>query len=493
MRVSRNLLLLTLLTAASVLIEGYHPGVEDDNVYLPAIKMQLHPQLYPSDSTFFRVQLQATIFDKLIAWSVSLTHAPLDWTVLFWHVGTIFLVLWGCWRISLRCFAEPHAQWAGVALVAALMSLPVAGTALFLMDQQLHPRALATAAILAAVTATLDGRRILSPALLVIALIIHPVMALLGISFCFFLALAPHLSDTTWLRKRTAKLHVHYFALLPLAWLFQKPPAAWQHALIGPNYLFLTRWQWYEWLGVLAPLAILWWFGGIARRNTWPVVVRLSRALIIFGVAQLLAAVAILSIPAMARLRPIQPMRYLHLFYLLFVLLSGGILGQKLLRDRAWRWLLLFAPLSAVMLYAQCQSFPGTEHFEWPGDASGNPWVEAFRWIQRNTPENALFALDPFYLSLPGEDYHGFRALAERSVLADMVKDRIVAAQVPQLAPVWEDQTNAQQGWAHFGKADFERLKARYGVSWVVLTNPASAREMNCPYRNREVLVCRVE
>ena len=357
---------------------------------------------------------------------------------------------------------------------------------------------MATAAILAAVAATLDRKRILPPLFLVIALIVHPVMALFGISFCLFLSLTrastdKAAKDTALASTAASASRAIAFGWLPLGWVFDAPPPAWLHALAGPDYLFLTRWEWYEWLGVLAPLPILWWFGKIAVRGRLPAVAKLSRSLIYFAAFQLLAAMAMLSIPALARIRPLQPMRYLHLFYFLFVLLGGGLLGQKVLRGHAWRWLLLFVPLSAGMYFGQRESFLGTEHLEQPGGASRNSWVQAFRWIQKNTPEDALFALDPFYLQLRGEDYHGFRAVAERSAMADMLKDRVVAAQVPLLAPIWEEQTNAEKGWARFQKADFERLKTRYGVSWVVLVSAGTSKGMNCPYRNREVLVCRVD
>jgi hypothetical protein len=36
---------------------------------------------------------------------------------------------------------------------------------------------------------------------------------------------------------------------------------------------------------------------------------------------------------------------------------------------------------------------------------------------------DAYFALDPEHMRLPGEDQHGFRAIAEHSMLADRVKD----------------------------------------------------------------------
>ena len=73
------------------------------------------------------------------------------------------------------------------------------------------------------------------------------------------------------------------------------------------------------------------------------------------------------------------------------------------------------------MRSARCILHPRT----WSCRASRrqNAWLQAFAWIRQNTPVDGLFALDPHYMTLPGEDYHGFRALAERSVLADYEKD----------------------------------------------------------------------
>jgi len=44
-------------------------------------------------------------------------------------------------------------------------------------------------------------------------------------------------------------------------------------------------------------------------------------------------------------------------------------------------------------------------------------WAQAFVWIRHNTPQDAYFALDPYYQQLPQEDTLGFRAMTERSVL----------------------------------------------------------------------------
>src|SRR5271156_150572 len=136
----RNLVVLLLLTVLAFLVMGYHPGLEDDAFYLAAIKKNLNPALFPHDADFFRVQFQATIFDKLIAFSARLTHLPLGWVVLLWQLTAIFLLLHGCWRIARRCFSDGAAQWAAVSLVAALLTLPVSGTGILLADQYLHPR-----------------------------------------------------------------------------------------------------------------------------------------------------------------------------------------------------------------------------------------------------------------------------------------------------------------------------------------------------------------
>jgi hypothetical protein len=51
---------------------------------------------------------------------------------------------------------------------------------------------------------------------------------------------------------------------------------------------------------------------------------------------------------------------------------------------------------------------------------------------------------------------------------------------------------NARRGWKQFERRDFLKLKARFGVDWVVLQKPG-AHGLACPYQNDHVLVCRIE
>jgi len=489
-----NLALLLALTAVAFFVMGYHPGLEDDAFYLAAIKRNLNPALFPHDSEFFRLQFQATIFDKLIALSVRLTHLQLAWVVLLWQLAAIFLLLHGAWRISRRCFSQPATQWSAVVALALLLTLPLPGIALNLADQYLHPRTLATAAILAAIVAVLDRRYWLAGVLLAVALSIHAIMASFGISFCLFLlwnqrVRAPRLSSAAPLGAAL---------IFPLEWLWQPTSDAWRQAAATRGFYYPARWHWYEWLGVIAPLVLLYVLKLFLRRDEstkkdQTALPTMVSSLLYYGIFQTAAGLLIMLPPSLERLRPFEPMRYLHLLYLLFFLIAGGLLGRFVLDRRAYRWPLLFLPLAAGMFYAQCQMYPASRHLELPGTTPENSWLQAFAWIRQNTPNDSLFALNPHYTTLPGEDYHGFRALAERSALADYEKDGGMAARVPPLAPRWLTEVQAQTGWEKFQAADFQRLKNEFGVTWVVLeAKQDSAGSMTCPYQNQELKVCRL-
>ncbi len=498
-----NLALLIGITILAFLVMGYHPGLEDDAFYLAAIKKNLNPALFPHDSDFFRLQFQATIFDKVVALSVRLSHLPLSWVVLVWQWAAIFLVLHGVWRTSRRCFVEAQAQWAAVALVAALLTLPVSGTMISLADQHLHPRTLATAAILAAIVEVMDRRLWLAGVLLAVAFSLHALMASFGISFCAFL----WWTGQGWTQRgslvfgRSSAVAV---ALMPFGWIFEPASDAWRQAADTRDFYFLSRWQWYEWLGIFAPIVLLFVLQRFLRaRHESPdaSLNALVSALVRYGTFQTIVGLAIMLPPSLERLRPLEPMRYLHLLYLLFFLIAGGLLGQYVLGRHVYRWLALFLPLGVGMFYAQRQMYPATAHVEWPGAAPSNPWLQAFAWIRQNVPIDSLFALDSRYETLPGEDYHGFRALAERSVLADYDKDGGMAARVPHLAPRWLREVTAQSGWRNFQTADFQRLKSEFGVNWAILSRgdrafsefqSDSGPGITCPYANQQIRVCRL-
>jgi hypothetical protein len=483
----RNIFLVLAFSIFGFAVMGYHPGIEDDGVYLSAVKSDLNPALYPHDSEFFRVQLQATLFDKWVADFIHLTHIPVAATELLWQFASIVLMILGCWGIARALFPQARAQWAGVALVAAMFTLPVSGTALYLADQHLHPRNLATALILLAVSRIMVGQHLQSVPLLLLSFVLHPIMAAFGISFCFFLTIALLDPVHVWLRSLRSSLA----AAVPLGWIFESPTPIWRQALQTRRYLFLYQWTWYEWLGALAPLFLFWLLWRIAQRHGETHLARFALAVFAYGVFQQAVAMIMLGSPSLIRLTPLQPMRFLQLIYCFMALLAGCLLGKFLLKASVWRWAVFLLVINAGMFAAQRALFPSSEHLELPGMRLSNPWLQAFAWIRINTPTDAYFALDPRYLEAPGEDSHSFRALAERSQLADAIKDTAMVTQVPELGPTWEHQVAAQAGWNNFKLADYERLRSEFGVNWVLVNYPQPAG-LPCSWHNSTLSVCRV-
>jgi hypothetical protein len=472
------LLTLLLITAAAVLVAGYHPGVEDAEIYLPGIRKALNPEMYPHNDAFFASHSHLTLFPNLIAFSVRMTHLPLDYALLAWQVLAVFLLLLGCRRVGRLCFADERAQWGGVMLVAALLTIPVAGTALSIMDQYLNTRSLSAPLVLFAVINALERKWVRAGLWIVATGLIHPLMVVFGVSFVvgvvFLERWRPEPAPALW--------------LLPLL-----PPVtdAYRETLNSRSYFFLLRWPWYEWLGIFAPLGLLWWYRRIARKQELPNLERLCTALVVFGLAWFAVAL-VLTVPSQfANLTLLQPMRALHLLYILLFVFTGGLLGRYVLKGQAWRWLALFVPLCCGLWYAQRQTFPATPHLELPWTSPANDWVRAFLWVRENTPQEAYFALNPEHMALPGEDQHGFRAIAGRSRLADHVKDSGAVTMFPNMAEEWRRQVRAQAGWKDFGAEDFRRLRREFGVDWVVLERPVTG--LRCPYQNATVRVCRVE
>jgi hypothetical protein len=93
-------------------------------------------------------------------------------------------------------------------------------------------------------------------------------------------------------------------------------------------------------------------------------------------------------------------------------------------------------------------------------------------------------------MAIPEDDQHGFRAVAERSVLADRVKDSGAVSLFPQLAEAWKSEVQA--GSAAFQSGNFEPLMRVYKVGWIVIHKPAPA-SLACPYQETGVAVCRLE
>jgi hypothetical protein len=334
------------------------------------------------------------------------------------------------------------------------------------------------------IASLVSGRRLRAAAWLLFTALIHPQMSVYAAVLLASLEVARRFQPAN-------KAAPAFAAALPFFWGFEPARGAAREALFSRTYFFLWNWAWYEWLGVIAPLTLLAWFALRPPRRTTPVFRRVAATLVAFGLVFTLAGIVLSATPRLENYTRLQPMRAFHLVYVIFFAMLGGLAGEYVLRGKPWRWIALFVPIGAGMWFLQYSAYPFSPHVELPGSVEKNSWASAFFWICGHTPRDAIFALDPYYMAVPEDDQHGFRAVAERSVLADAVKDSGAVSLFPQLADQWKAQVSAQAGWAHFELADFERLARQYPVSWVVTRRPPPVG-LVCPYQNAELSVCRI-
>src|SRR5205085_5738212 len=172
--------------------------------------------------------------------------------------------------------------------------------------------------------------------------------------------------DTPSAEQKSADMkYAPVAAALPFGLSFGRPSAAYHQVALSHSYFYLTRWEWYEWIGALAPIAVLWWFSRLARKHGRYNLDLMCRALIPYLIVNIVAAL-VLCLPAMESTARLQPMRSLYLLYVLMILFAGGFLAGYVLNNRAWRWIALFAPLCAGMFIGQRALFPASPHIEWP-------------------------------------------------------------------------------------------------------------------------------
>ncbi len=481
---------LALITAGAIGIAGYHLGVDDSEIYIPAAQKLLHPALFPFGTEFFESHEHLSLFAPILAWSARLTHLSMDWTIFLWYVLTTFALLVSCWLLASVCFRTARARWASVLVIATILTMPATNTGLLLMDPYMTARSFSTPLTIFAITAFLCRRYWLAIGLTVVTATIHPQMA----AYVVFPA------ALLWVMERSRvqapePVPVAGIALsiIPVGFRLAPAQGAYREALYARDFYFLSTWTWYHWLGLLAPLAFLLWFWKGNVRGTTREFSRISFVLIPFGIVSIVAGAIISSTHEFDMYARLQPLRCFHLITLVFMLLLAGLIGEYT-STKKLRWALptLLIGLTLGMSYVGYATYPNSPRIEVPGlTPATNAWLDTTWWIRQNTPRDAIFAVDARYLAVPGVDVHGFRALAERSALADYYKDGGVVAIFPNLAPEWKQMSDATSGLNSFNAEQFSRLAREYPVTWTVI-HGAAPNGMYCPYNRQGYAVCQI-
>jgi hypothetical protein len=506
------LLMVSALTLFALAVHGYHPYAEDGGLYMTGVKRLLDPALYPHAMAFVLEPTRLSLFAPAVAAIVRLSHLPLPIVLLALHLATIWATLFASWMLAARCWTTRTARTGAVMLLACWLALPIAGTALLLMDPYATARSISTPCMVLALVGALDitehnrerARRwrglCLCLASIALATAMHPLMAAYALGAMLMLICVRSLRASVRLWG-TASLSAVALVVAACLQTIAKPESTdYIRVALTRMYWFPAEWAWYELLGLAAPLAIL---GFLARspsqKTTWSQFQpaqnarrSLAQMAVAAGATAWLVAVlfsrAAVATHLVARM---QPLRAFQIVYLLMVLLLGAKLGELVLQRTAWRWLAAMALLGGIMFGAERTAFPDSNHAEFPWTMPRNSWTQAFLWIRDHTPKDALFALDADYINASGEDAQCFRAIADRSSLPDYSKDGGEASIAPELTEIWKQGQTAQQRLSESTDADRIAALTPLGVSWVVL-NARSATSFDCPYENAAVRVCRL-
>lgn len=485
-RVLHEAIPLALLVPLVLLIHGYHPWSDDAAIYISGLRKILHPSLFPADAPFVLSHTRVSLFSHVLALLVWLSHLRLDVFILLAYLGSILLFLFACRQFALRLFRDERTSWIATLFAAACFSLPVAGTALFLMDPYLTARSFSTACSILAVVAVLDRSWKRTALWTVLTLAMHPQMGVYLAGFLTVLLLVQS-------RRPRWALALSLLACLGcgciwLLTLHAPVTAAYREAILSRRYFFPGLWQWYEWIGLAAPLILL----ALAWRKSesGSPTANISAACVLVGAAACVAAFAFVHPQGPYLLARVQLLRSFQVIYALGLVMLGGFIGLSFSQSRRWVVPALFLLAAGGMFVAELYMYPGSAHLELPGTAPVNPWGQALVWIRDNTPHNAVFAISPGLVASPAEDLPGFRALADRSVLVDN-KDEGVASIFPSVAPLWKQRSDAEAGLDALTPAQRASRLRPWGISWVLLP-PSEFSPSLCPYENSVVAVCRL-
>ncbi len=177
------------LAAVAVLVQGYHLGTDDAEIYTPAIKQIVDPALYPARAEFFLAHARYGHLSSVVGRFARSLHLAADSAILAWHLLGVFLLVYAGWRLSAILFTNPRAAWGATAALALTLSVPVAGTALVIADPYLTARSFSTPFSLLAVAAVLRGERWAALPWLLLTGYVHPQMMVYTVGLIGFLLL----------------------------------------------------------------------------------------------------------------------------------------------------------------------------------------------------------------------------------------------------------------------------------------------------------------
>ncbi len=473
---------------------GYRYGVSDQAFYIPAMLASADPSLFPRDRELFSPQGAFTLFDDGFAMLWTVTGAPLPWMFFAGYLLTLGLLAVGYVQLGRLMF---RSAWTSVAFCLAMtLKHRITRTGVNTLEGYFHPRMLAFAIGLLALSAFLNGRPLTTVGLVALAGFIHPTT---GLWFAICLGTALVVSG---LVSRRLSIAAGVVAVALGVWvvvqggqhrLFTRMDAAWLEAFAAKDYVLPLDWPVTAWMVNMAyPVIIMATY--LLRRRS-------GRALPREGalVAGLLALVGLFlaSLPFMAVAVALAlQLQVSRVFWLLDVMATLYVVWW-LAEGPQWsttphRTLARRAALVAAVV-AAAASLRGAyvgffEHPERPPvqiDLPQDDWHDVMAWL-RTTPADTHVLADSGHAWRYGSSV---RVAAARDVYLEEVKDTAMALYSRAVALSVVERIREVGSQNEWTEASLLALAARAGLDLVV-----TERIFDLPlaYENRRFRVYRL-
>lgn len=447
---------------------GYRYGAADQAFYIPAIRHQLDPSLFPRDWAMLGAQGRFFFVDEIGAALVGATGLPLETWFALAQAATLAALFGGAWLLGASVLTSP---WGVTAWLAALtLRHRIAKTGVNTLEGYFHPRILVFGLGLTSLALFLRGRPWWALLLAIASGGLHPTT---GALFAGLLVVAIGVGEPGAGAAATGAIGLGLTgigaAIAAGALDVQVMDEAWLSLLATKDYVFPTRWSLETWLVNLLGPAVLVTVGGLRLRRgrAHP----RERGLIAGALA--LVAGFLLSLPFIAHgvalavqlqtsrvFWPVEVLATLYLVWWLTEASPGAGAGRARLVAA-----LLIAVSTARGVYVGFLESPDRAVFAPTLPASD--WNRALDWVRTSTPSDAYVLADPGHAWQPGFGT-AVRIGAERDVYLEETKDaamalysrdvaRRVSARIP-LAPL------ASTG----GASALSALAAREGLTHLV-------------------------
>ena len=461
---------------------GYRYGVSDQAFYQPAVAISVDPTLFPRDRVVLESQTKLWLGDSVLAFAARLVGGDLPTLFVIVYVVTLLALFTAAIALSNALAMD---RWTtAIFLILLTLRHRIPKTGANSLEGYMHPRMLAFACGLAALSALVRNRMGVAVLFVAVAALVHTTVAL-----WFGAALAAAVGWQMGARKAAALagsgilvVAIVVASVDRLRWRVSAMDGAWVAVLGDKDYLFLSGWPAYAWLLNLAYPAVLWLI--YRRRDTMGLTVPGEPALIAGCIA--LAGIFVISVPFnLAEVALAVQLQVNRVFWLLDAVVSLYIawwIASDVFRHRFRAAAVVAAVLVGLSMargaYIVVVDNGGRLVTT---DLEPSAWTDAMRWLRTQPSSWHVFA-DPLHAVTLGPSV---RVAAERDTLLESNKDSALAMYDRTVAMRLAERERAVGDFSSLRLEDIRRLARTYGLDVLVDRN---TRQFELPilYRNAE-------